>query len=115
MKYKVEKCIQLINDLILFCHGIGATSYHVDYTPGEELSVFTINAEVEKLSEEQIEEIRHALTLHREQEVEEMYWSISYDADDPCEISSIGVMLDEAIVDYDGKTLRIEGKRKEYQ
>jgi hypothetical protein len=115
MKYKVEKCVQLINDLIMFCHGVGATAYHVDYVPGEEVSVFSIKAEVENLSNEQIEEIRHALTLHREQEVEEMYWSISYDTDDPCELSSIGVMLDEAIVEYDGKTLGIEGKRKEYK
>lgn len=112
MKYKVEKCVQIVDDLVLYCHIKGATAYHIDLKPGSEQSCFTLKAEIKELSPEDFEAIRTELHQARHQEVEELYWGITYDTSDPCELSSIGAMLDEVEVTYDGEVLTIDAMRR---
>lgn len=111
MKLKLEKCVQIMSDLVIYCHSIGALDYHVDIEPVGEIIKLRIQAKVENLSEETLNELKEAMAQHRQQEIEFNYWSISYDTGMPLELTSLGMMLDDVIVEYDGERLMITASR----
>jgi hypothetical protein len=112
MKYKVEKCFQILTDLMTYCHSLGAKRYHLDFHPDVKECEILVQAEIDEIPEEVLEELKVAFEQQRQQEVEEMYWAISYDADSPCEPTLLGMMLDNSAVTYENKILTIRATRK---
>lgn len=113
MKFNVERCTTIINDLIYYCHHLGSTAYHINFYPSKPKSSFTFKADIKGLTEEMVAEIKESLSYPRQHEIEESYWGITYDCDTPCELTMIGMMLDETTVKYDGEVLTIMAERND--
>lgn len=113
MRYNLEKCIQLTNDLVMHCYALGAEQYHIDFDiQGQGYCSFQIKAAISSLDEGTLDEMKRSLNADRSHEVEELYWAISSDTDSTAELVTIGMMLDEAEAEYDGETLTIHAMRK---
>lgn len=111
MKQELEKCTRIINDLVLYCHSIGAASYNIEINPEKDRIHFRILAEVSDLAPRTLNELKCAMEQPRFQEMEFNYWAISYDSDSPAELTLLGMMLNEVYIHYDGKTLEIRSSR----
>lgn len=111
MKHKVEKCVQLIQDLMIYYYGLGAENIKVDFTPSEESCKIGVSGKIKDLSKETFHEIEKAFRQTRRHDVEELYWAITYDVDSPCEVTQLGMLFDESKVSYQDELLTIEGIR----
>ena len=111
MKFRFESGLQIVNDLIFYCHKLGAAEYHVDYLPSPDNIQLCVEAKIENLSPDKLKEFTHAMLQHRQREIEDSYWAISYDLDNPCEPTLLGMMLDDVRIDYDGEILTIRALR----
>jgi len=112
MKFMVEKCTQIMSDLVLYCYGLGATRLQMDLVPAEDQTTLVLKADIDQLDPDILERLSRDLKQDRQKEVEEMYWSIVYDSSDPCEPTTIGMMLDNVEVHYENNVLIIEACRK---
>lgn len=112
MKFEIDKCLQIINDLVIYCHSIGAYDYQIDYRPGSVTSTMVVKASVKNLSDEAVADMLHELKHTRHREMEEVYWGVPGDTAGAIELSTIGIMLDRIDVFYDGELLTITAERK---
>ncbi|MFV0361860.1 MAG: hypothetical protein ACK5LL_02050 [Suipraeoptans sp.] len=112
MKYNLEKTTQVINDLIIFCHELGASHFESEIVQKTEHTYFCLKSHVPELDPKILKHLKHDLMQDRQHEVEEMYWSIIYDSANPIELTTIGMMLDDVTVDYIDGVLIINGHRK---
>lgn len=62
-------------------------------------------------SDEYIDQLRDIFNAQRQCEVEEYYWQLCGEVDDDEELTLIGCMVDEAIVEKRGDDLYVELKR----
>lgn len=111
MKQRLEKCTRIINDLVLYCHSIGAAKYNIEIKPGDDVIHFRISADIKDLQADILEELKRAMEQPRLQEMEFNYWAISYDSHSPAELTLLGMMMNDVIVNYNGKTLEICSSR----
>ena len=114
MNFELEKCIGIITATINYCHSHGAHDFDIKLKQNEDrLTTIIISCEVADLSEETLEYIVKRVTTHRQHEVEESYWGLSIESEFGDELMLVGIMTDEASVEYENNILRIELKRKE--
>ncbi|HIT90626.1 MAG TPA: hypothetical protein IAC41_09440 [Candidatus Merdenecus merdavium] len=111
MKYKVEKCFQIINDMMIYCYSLGGKDFQLDFQPSEDTCKIVLKTAIDHLSEDTLEELQTGLEQRRQQEVEGMYWAITYDVDSPCEPTLLGMMLDESTATYEDGILTIKAER----
>ncbi|MGI6004780.1 MAG: hypothetical protein ACOX88_05120 [Christensenellales bacterium] len=109
---KLEKIVQVVNAVLLLTHSLGGEDFHVDIEKGQADYLFTLRTQITELPEEKLKELSDCLSIDRQREIEP-YWRIDYDSKNPVEPSLLGMMLDEAKVDYDGRELVITGRRKD--
>ena len=60
-----------------------------------------------------LNQLNTILNRPRQQEVEECYWQLGGESEVECELTLIGVMVDSAKVEYNGKILTVELIREE--
>ncbi len=114
MKFKFEKNMRIIADLIAYCHKLGAVDYHVDMSLGKEVSVYQISCPIATISLEKLEELCENLNAPRQHEIEQNYWGLSGDMDTgQTELELVGMMVDEANITYENGTLSIVVRRIE--
>ena len=112
MKFELERCLQIIHGLTINFHALGATDYHIDFTPHTKAdTVIVIRSHIKDLEPEVIESIQSELTQTRHPEMEEMFWSISSDTASSRELTTIAIMLDKVEVTYDDEFLQIKAYR----
>ena len=113
MKFKFEKGVRIVCDLISHCYHAGALDYHIDMRIRKDISVYHISAPVPKMTEEDAARLRETLNTPRQREVEQNYWGLSGEPETGSELVLAGMMVDEAIVDLTDGVLTIIAKRLE--
>jgi len=107
MKIKFEKTMKIASELLSYCHHFGATEYHLDILQGENATTLTIRAGLESIPEDEIERVRTALNAPRQRDVEQDYWELIGESDICSEITLLGMLCDEATVEYSNNELLI--------
>jgi len=115
MKYRFQKSVHILNDLITYLHQIGSADFHIDMRLRKNVSVCMISAPVPNMSEDEVKRLKDTLNTPRQREVEQNFWGLSGEADTDPELSLVGMMVDEAMVDYTNGLLTIVVKRLEDQ
>ena len=111
MKFELERCLQIIHGLTINFHALGATDYHIDFTPHKEDSVIKIKSHIKNLSPKVIEMMKYELNQTRHPEMEEMFWSISSDTASSRELTTIAIMLDKVELTYEDEILTLKAYR----
>ena len=113
MKFKFEKNVVIISELIKYFHSIGVNDIHIDMGTDEITSYFHISGKILNLSKDKLENLSLTLNIPRQHEVEQHYWSLGGETDCDCELCLIGIMIDEVDISYVDNILTLKIVRKE--
>jgi hypothetical protein len=105
--------IKIIDELMTYCYSYGASDITVNInTEGDETTI-TLSAIIDNLDLVTIQNAEKLLNAPRCREMEEYYWELNGDDDTDTELTLVGIMTDEAYINYyDSKRLQIILKRR---
>ena len=105
MKFKIEKNIKIINELIAYFYKLG--------TIDDENSYFNIYGQVDNISKDELESLASILNTPRQHEVENYYWNLGGECEFDSELTLVGMMINSAKVSYEDGILKISIIREE--
>ena len=113
MKFKTEKNLKIVNELITYFHTFGNSNVHIDLSSDGNTSYFTISGEVESISQKELDNLNSILSIPRQHEVEQYYWNLGGECEFDSELSLVGMMINKAKVTYIDNILTIRLVREE--
>lgn len=113
MKFKIEKNLRIINELMACCYHLGSTDVNVHVTNTEEDTTINISATIDSVSDSSLTKLRETLNTQRQHEVEQYYWHLGGESEVDDELSLVGMMIDKAIISYESGILKMELIRNE--
>lgn len=111
MKFKIEKNLRIVNELVTYYHKNNCDDIHIDMSTVNNVSYFCILGNVPNLCEKDFELLKDVLNAPRQHEVEQYYWNLGGNTELDCELSLVGAMIDTAEVTYIDNILTIKIKR----
>lgn len=108
MKFRFEKNLKIINELMTFLHKLGSNNINVTISTEEKSTNFLLSGEVPNLNEEKLENLVNALNTHRRHEIEEYYWNTLGDYETDSQLSIIGMMIDKSEITFNNNILTIK-------
>lgn len=108
MKHIYQKNIKVIDELMSFCYQHGATDIQIDVKYSDESFFIDVKTSIKNLSEETLEISNRLLSAPRCHEMESYYWGLSGDDDTDTELTLVGMMSDDAHIDYIPSTGELE-------
>lgn len=115
MKYMFEKQMRIMTDIMTYCHMLGAKAYNIEMKTVDDVFNLDISCDAENVTSLVLDELDTELNRPRQMEIEQNYWGLSGDVDTDCELTLIGMMVDRAVITYDGTTLHIHAERIEVE
>ncbi len=112
MKLRYEKNIRLMNDLLGYCHMVGAHEFDTRLVMEASHSLIEVRCKVQNLPQARLDELNQYMNMPRQHEVEQYYWNISGEEEIDNELSLAGMMTDEADIRYSGGELCIRCIRR---
>lgn len=113
MKHTHQRNIKIIDELMNFCYKYNCEKIDISIITKQNESMIMLSAKIENLTEELLSYVRESFNTPRHPEMEEYFWSLTGDNDTDMELSLVGMMVDEAYVNYfDEQFLEIVLKRK---
>ena len=107
MKYRFDKNMRIMADLMTYCHQLGALDYHIDMKHAEGVSHCTIRCAVPSIDPERLAELDTELNRPRQKEIEQNFWGLSGENDIDAELTLVGMMVDKATITYENGQLTI--------
>jgi len=113
MKHITLRNIKLVDELMSFCYKYGAKKININIENTDNKVIIDLKAYIEHISEKTLEILNTLLSAPRCREMEEYYWNLSGNDDTDTELTLVGMMSDEAEINYnpDTKLLKITLKR----
>lgn len=113
MKFKIEKNIKIINELIAYFYKFGTTDVHIDLNSDSKNSYFNIYGKIDNISKDELESLIYILNTPRQREVENYYWNLGGECEFDTELTLVGMMINSAKVTYIDNVLTISIIREE--
>lgn len=113
MKFKTEKNLRIINELMAFCYHFHSDDISVNIKTINNKSTIKINALIYNFPKRDYDNLIETLNIPRQHEVEQYYWQLGGESEFDCELSLVGMMVDTAKVKYADNILYIELERIE--
>ena len=107
MKFKIEKNIKIINELISHFYKLGIVDIHIDISDDNDNSYFNICGKVDNLSSNELDSLISILNTPRQHEIENYYWNLGGECEFDSELTLVGMMINSAKVSYKDKILKI--------
>jgi len=111
MKLEFEKKMHIVSDMLSYCHLKGATEYHIDMIYENGSCMMKIKASPVNITGDSLEKLNKRLNAPRNAEIEHGYWGLTGESESFSELMLVGMMIDEAEVEYEGDVLTITIKR----
>jgi hypothetical protein len=91
-----------------YCYKHGSDNVHIDIKKVKEKIIIFIRAQTSTITKKNLEHLEESLNAPRCHEMEEYYWNLTGDDDQYTEATLVGMMIDEANINYiDGEYLEI--------
>lgn len=107
MRYKREKLIKIMNELVNFCLQINMKDLEIDFSVNGDIGKVIVEGYVTNPPLEKLENLYDILNTPRQEELEEFYWGLIGDSYGGQQLEMIGVMVDRGIVNYEDNILTI--------
>jgi len=111
MKSDFKKIMRIADEMLSYCHAKGAHEMHFDISEKDDKAVLTIISSPVNITDEDMALLQKKLHAPRAREIEHDYWSLSGKADDSSELVLVGMMTDEATIQYEDHVLTISLSR----
>ena len=99
--------MKIAGELMSYCHNHGAANFHLDISLGAKSAVIEIKANPEDLSEDDLSWLTKLLNAPRQREVEQDFCELMGEGEDSCELTLIGMLIDESLVKFDKGKIEI--------
>jgi hypothetical protein len=114
MKFKFEKNLKIINELITYLHKLESNDIHVTISTEENSSSFLVWGKVRNINDVELYNLKNTLNTKRQHEVEEYYWNLGGECELDGELSLVGMMVDRVDIDYNNNILTLKIYRNDY-
>lgn len=112
MQHESKKIALIVNELVTMLLLNSNGNIEVDIKRSDEATEIAIIQHQCSYDEDFIQMLRYSLNVQRQTEVEGYYWQLVGDDDDCDELSLVGTMIDQAVVELKGQDLWIDIIRK---
>ena len=113
MNFKVEKNLKIITQLMSFCYHFSAKDITVNIKTIDNTSNIVLDAIIKDFPKDDYDNLIQALSIPRQHEVEQYYWHLGGESEFDCELSLVGMMVDNTNIKYENDRLHIELQRLE--
>lgn len=102
---KISKMVEIILNYYL-----SNSAKNINFTVREELDKYIIDVrgDIKDCDKEQLYDLKRLLNVQRQREMEEYYWQLSPNSKELGQINLVGMMTDEAIIEYNFSILKIK-------
>jgi len=109
MKVEFEKKMRMGSDLLAYCHTRGAKNFSLDIKIDDvkRHSVISVKASPVTVTPQELDRARKLLSAPRSYEIESKYWGLSGESESYSELMLVGMMSNEAVVEFEGDQLSI--------
>lgn len=107
MKYKREKLIKIMNELVNLCLHINMSDLEIKFSCDEDEGRISIQGPCDNPPMEMLEDLEFILNSPRQEELEEYYWSLVGDGHGNRELEMVGVLVDSGKISYKNNILKI--------
>lgn len=112
MSYKREKLIKIMNELVNFCMQLNMKDFNVGFNFIQGRAHISIEGYCANAPLDKLVELERILNLPRQEELEELYWSLMGDCHEEEHLEMMGVMVDSGKVEYKDNILKISTYRE---
>lgn len=108
MRHEIKKICKIVDELttLLLREDTNEVDFKIKKTPDQTTIIITdYNT---KYTETEIKEFEECFNVQRQHEFEEYYWQLVGESDQGTELTVIGAMIDEAIVELRNDNLYME-------
>ncbi len=113
MKFRKEKLIKLMNELVNFCLEIGMKDLDIKFNSHKDRGEVTVSGYVLNPPMEELEDLEEILNAPRQEELEEYYWVLIGDGHGMNELEMVGTLVDNGSITYVDEILTIYICRRE--
>lgn len=113
MRFKKEKLIKIMNELVNFCLQIKMEELDIKFICKENEEVITVSGYAENPPLDRLNDLETILNAPRQQELEEYYWGLVGNGCGYQELEMVGILVDSGRIDYKDKILTIHIERRE--
>lgn len=107
MKFTIEKNIRILDELVTYYNKMGNTNVHIDMKQEDDKHYLFISGEIRNITEDELINLKVLLSTPRQHEIEEYYWQLGGEISFDCELTLVGMMIDEAKVSHENNILSI--------
>lgn len=108
---ETKKAVKIISELMTYFFDQGAKNIEVKFNSddvGQEKEYeIIIEGLIEYISGEELTKLREELNTSREAQVEEYYWELAGEGNNSREMSLVGMLVDNSVVEYKDNYLKI--------
>lgn len=101
-----QKSIKLVSELTAFFFKAGAKEMDINIKDEEKEVVISIKAKIKDLTQDKLN-ILNDLNTPRQSQVEEYYWELAGENDQYQELTLVGMMIDQAEINYEDDILEV--------
>jgi hypothetical protein len=112
MQHEAKKISMIVDELVTLLLNSSQGRIDTAIIREENLTRICITQSPVSYSEDFIIRLQCDLNTNRQHEIEGYYWQLIGDDDDGDEVALVGAMVDEAIVTYEDKELKIDLVRR---
>ncbi|MFW5873149.1 MAG: hypothetical protein ACOCVD_00560 [Bacillota bacterium] len=108
---ETKKAVKIISELMTYFFDQNAKDieikFHSDDVGKEKEYEIIIEGFIENISNEELTKLRESLNTSREAQVEEYYWELAGEGNNSREMSLVGMLVDNSVVEYKDNYLKI--------
>jgi hypothetical protein len=108
MKQEINKVSKIVSELINFCLNNSAKKIEISIEDKEDRFEILIGTDYIECSKDDVENVKTLLETGRQLEVDEYYWQLTGEDMSDQELSLVGMMVDEAIVNWEKPSMKIK-------
>lgn len=113
MKFKREKLIKIMNELVKFCLQIDMKDLDIKFAFHKDKGEVTVSGYAENPPMKRLKDLESILNAPRQQELEEYYWILVGDGHNYQELEMVGTLVDRGSITYENNILTIYVLRRE--
>ncbi|MGM0413944.1 MAG: hypothetical protein ACQEQP_02035 [Bacillota bacterium] len=108
---ETKKAVKIISELMTYFFDQGAENidikFHSDDIGEEKEYEIIIEGLIKNISGQDLKKLREELNTSREAQVEEYYWELAGEGNNSREMSLVGMLVDNSVVEYKDNYLKI--------
>ncbi|OPJ56800.1 hypothetical protein [Alkalithermobacter paradoxus] len=107
MKHFKKRITKIVDELLTYMFYLGATDISVNVKEEEKFFKISLNCNYNITKKPKIDRLVNALKCSKQEEMEEYYWELAGECDVDNELPLIGMMIDEAEIDFDDNSIEV--------